>query len=404
MLYFDYKAKAANGSKVFRGVVTADTRDSALENLKSKGLTIVEIAPMQDFLSIRKTLYSFTDRITKKTIQEFFEQLAFMLDTDIALYDSLTILRDNGASKKIKALARPIAEGVRKGLSLHEAMETTKQFSVTTVQQVKSGEDSGNVPQILNRISTEIAREMEFKKKIKGAMTYPIIICVVMTVVLWVLMTIVVPSISKTIIGLGGELPIITKIVIAVSNAMTKATPIVIVLAILGVILYKYMCRNKIFKYSVDKAKIQLPIFGKIIEKLELSRFCKSLAAMQESGIPLVRSLNITQNALKNTYIKRMIEKSARLVEVSGLNLSLALAKGGKFPELMIQLIEVGVNTGKTDEVLNRISNQYEKEIDNSIKKITTMIEPLMIIVVGALAGTVVISMFLPLMAVLDVL
>jgi len=402
MLYFDYKAKAANGSKIFHGVVTADTRDSALENLKSKGLTIVEIAPMQDFLSIRKTLYSFTDRITKKTIQEFFEQLAFMLDTDIALYDSLTILRDNGASKKIKALARPIAEGVRKGLSLHEAMETTKQFSVTTVQQVKSGEDSGNVPQILNRISTEIAREMEFKKKIKGAMTYPIIICVVMTVVLWVLMTIVVPSISKTIIGLGGELPIITKIVIAVSNAMTKATPIVIVLAILGVILYKYMCRNKIFKYSVDKAKIQLPIFGKIIEKLELSRFCKSLAAMQESGIPLVRSLNITQNALKNTYIKRMIGKSARLVEVSGLNLSLALAKGGKFPELMIQLIEVGVNTGKTDEVLNRISSQYEKEIDNSIKKITTMIEPLMIIVVGALAGTVVISMFLPLMAVMD--
>ena len=402
MLYFDYKAKAANGSKIFHGVVTADTRDSALENLKSKGLTIVEIAPMQDFLSIRKTLYSFTDRITKKTIQEFFEQLAFMLDTDIALYDSLTILRDNGASKKIKALARPIAEGVRKGLSLHEAMETTKQFSITTVQQVKSGEDSGNVPQILNRISTEIAREMEFKKKIKGAMTYPIIICVVMTVVLWVLMTIVVPSISKTIIGLGGELPIITKIVIAVSNAMTKATPIVIVLAILGVILYKYMCRNKIFKYSVDKAKIQLPIFGKIIEKLELSRFCKSLAAMQESGIPLVRSLNITQNALKNTYIKRMIEKSARLVEVSGLNLSLALAKGGKFPELMIQLIEVGVNTGKTDEVLNRISNQYEKEIDNSIKKITTMIEPLMIIVVGALAGTVVISMFLPLMSVMD--
>jgi type II secretory pathway component PulF len=123
MLYFDYRAKVSNSNKVFRGIVTADSTETALDNLKSKGLTIVEIFPIIDFLSIRKTLYSFSDRITKKTIQEFFEQLAFMLDTDIALYDALTILRDNGASKKIMALARPIAECVRKGLSLHEAME-----------------------------------------------------------------------------------------------------------------------------------------------------------------------------------------------------------------------------------------------------------------------------------------
>lgn len=402
MLYFDYKAKATNSSNVFRGVLTADTKDSAIENLKSKGLTIVEIEPMADVLNIRKTIYSFTDKITKKTIQEFFEQLAFMLDTDIALYDALTILRDNGANKKIKALVRPIAEGVRKGLSLHEAMETTKQFSITVTQQVKSGEDSGNVPRTLKRISDEIIREMEFKKKIKGAMIYPIIICVVMTAVLWVLMTLVVPTISKTIMGLGGELPAITKIVIAVSNIMTKATPFIILTAILSVFVYKYMCRNKAFKYRIDKFKITMPIFGKIIEKIELSRFCKSLSAMQESGIPLVRSLHITQNALKNTYIKKMVEKSARLVEISGLNLSLALAKGGKFPELMIQLIEVGVNTGKTDEVLNRICNQYEKEIDTSIKKITTLIEPIMMIVVGALAGTIVLSMMLPLMTICD--
>lgn len=402
MLYFDYRAKASNSNKVFRGIITADSTETALDNLKSKGLTIVEIFPMQDFLSIRKTLYSFSDRITKKTIHEFFEQLVFMLDTDIALYDALTILRDNGASKKIMALARPIAECVRKGLSLHEAMEKTKQFTLPIIQQVKSGEDSGNVPQTLNRISAELARDMEFKKKIKGAMTYPIIICVVMIMVLWVLLTFVVPNISKTIIGLGGELPLITKIVIAVSNIISTATPFIIISIIFAVFLYKYLCRNKTFKYNMDKTKIQMPVFGKLIEKLELSRFCKSLASMQESGITLVRSLNITQNALKNTYIKKMVEKSARLVEVSGLNLSLALAKGGKFPELMIQLIDVGVNTGRTDEVLNRIANQYEKDIDSSIKKITSLIEPLMIVIVGALAGTVVVSMFLPLMAVMD--
>ena len=402
MMYFDYRAKAANSNKVFRGVITADTLGSAIENLKNKGLTIVEITPMADFLSIRQTFHTFSDRITKKTVLEFFEQLSFMLNTDISLYEALTILRDNGANKKIKALSRPLADGVRKGLSLHEAMESVNYFSVTTVQQVKSGEESGNVPDTLKRVAAEMTREMEFKKKIKSAMTYPIIICVVMVIVLWVLMTLVVPSISETIIGLGGELPMITKIVIAVSNGMRKTTPLFILLVIASVGTYKFMCRNKEFKCKADRIKIKIPLVGKIIEKLELSRFCKNLSTMQESGIPLVHSLAITQNSLKNTYIRRMIEKSAHLVEVSGLDLSLALSKGGKFPELMIQLIEVGVNTGKISEVLSRISEQYQKEIDDSVKKITSMIEPAMIIIVGILAGTVVISMFLPLMSIMD--
>jgi len=401
-MYFDYRAKAANSNKVFRGVITADTLGSAIENLKNKGLTIVEITPMADFLSIRQTFHTFSDRITKKTVLEFFEQLSFMLNTDISLYEALTILRDNGANKKIKALSRPLADGVRKGLSLHEAMESVNYFSVTTVQQVKSGEESGNVPDTLKRVAAEMTREMEFKKKIKSAMTYPIIICVVMVIVLWVLMTLVVPSISETIIGLGGELPMITKIVIAVSNGMRKTTPLFILLVIASVGTYKFMCRNKEFKCKADRIKIKIPLVGKIIEKLELSRFCKNLSTMQESGIPLVHSLAITQNSLKNTYIRRMIEKSAHLVEVSGLDLSLALSKGGKFPELMIQLIEVGVNTGKISEVLSRISEQYQKEIDDSVKKITSMIEPAMIIIVGILAGTVVISMFLPLMSIMD--
>lgn len=402
MLYFEYRAKAANNGKIFRGIVTADTQESALDNLKSKGLTIVEIYPMTDFLNIRKNLYSRSNKVTKKIIQELFEQLSYLLETDIALYDALTMLRDNGANKKIKRLAKPIAESVRKGLSLHEAMEKTKQFTVPIIQQVKSGEDSGNVPETLKRIFMELRRDSEFRKKIKGAMIYPIIICSVMSIVLWVLLTYVVPNISKTITSLGGELPVITKVVIFISNGLTKATPMIVLFSVLSILLYKYLCRNAVFKYNVDKTKIQIPVFGKLIEKLELSRFCKSLSVMQESGITLVRSLDIAQNELRNTYIRQMIEKAARLVEVSGLNLSLALTKGGKFPVIMIQLIGVGVSSGNTSKMLSRIASQYENEIDDSIKKITSIIEPLMIVVIGVLAGTVVISMFLPLMSIMD--
>ena len=322
--------------------------------------------------------------------------LNFALESGISLYQSLVNIRDTSINKSLRNLARAAADEVRTGSSLSDAVKKTKQFDNAIIQQINAGEESGTVNDSLIRIVSQMEREMEFKGKIKSAMMYPIIICVVMVVVLWVMMTVVVPTLAGTLISMGGELPLITKIVIGVSNFMASATPYILLVGIMLVIAYKVAVKIPDIKLKIDTYKLKIPIVGKMIERIELSRFCTNLSAMQKSGITLVPSLRIVEAAVKNRKIAQEVGKAAHLVEIAGMNLSTALSKSGSFPEMMLQLIEVGIESGQITEVLDRISLQYEKETDASLKRITSLIEPIMIVVVGLLAGTVVISIFLP--------
>lgn len=400
MEYYDYTARF--GGKVKKGVTTADDMETAAENLIARGFTVITIAPMQDVFNIRHTMYGMSHRIKKKNIKDFFDQLSFMLGTNLPQNNALLILRDSGVDKKLKYIARLVAEKTRTGMALHEALNTTGFFDVSTIKQLEAGEQSGNVPEALERLVKQYERDLEFSGKIKNAMIYPCLILSVMVIVLWVLMTMVVPALSATLISLGGELPAITQIVIAVSGFVKASTPYMIVGVITAVIMYKKMMKQKHFKLTVDTFKLRLPIIGSMLMKIEMSRFCRNLSAIQDSGIALVPSLAVTQSAIKNGKLKAATEKASKLVEMSGESLSSALAKTRSFPPLMIQLIEVGVNAGRITGILNKIAAQYEKEVDASIKKITGLIEPIMIILVGLLAGTVVMAMYLPILSLVD--
>ena len=357
---------------------------------------------MQDFLNIRKFIYSLSTHANKKTKLEFFTMLKFMIEAGMSLHESLVNIRDTGMNKPLKGLSAAMADEVRKGASLSRAMKKSEQFDETTVEQLKAGEESGNINGTITRLIGQIEREIEFKSKIKSAMIYPIIICVVMVVVLWVMMTVVVPSLAETLVSMGGELPLITKIVIGVSNGMSKATPFLIVLVIVAVITYRIAIKSENFKLMVDSQKLEIPIVGTMIERIELSKFCRNLSAMQKSGITLVLSLQIVVSAIKNQKISKEVKKAARLVEISGMNLAAALAKAGHFPAMMLQLIEVGIGSGKITEVLDKVAEQYEKEVDVSLKRIVSLIEPALIVVVGLLAGTVVIAIFIPMFSMVD--
>lgn len=402
MEYFEYKSRNRVNGKVFHGVITADDTERAADNLKRRGEDILEIKPMSDFFNIRKTIYNLSVRTNKKTKAEFFAMLKFMLDSGLSLHESLTSIRDTSVNKQLRNLSRTTADEVRKGALLSLAIERSGQFDNATVRQVNAGEESGNMSDTINRLTEQIEREIEFSGKIKNAMMYPIIICVVMVAVLWVLMTMVVPSLADTLISMGGELPLITKIVIGISNFMSKATPYIVLLILALVIGYKTARKDKVFKLKTDTLKLRIPIVGTMIEKIELSRFCRNLSAMQKSGISLVHSLKIVGEAVKNTKIAEGIQKACRLVEMTGMNLSTAMSRSGNFPAMMLQLIEVGIDSGGICNVLDRIAQQYEKDVDTGLKRITSLIEPAMIVVVGVLAGTVVISIFLPMLSLTD--
>lgn len=402
MEYFEYKSKNRSDGKTFKGIITADDLESAEEALKRRGEDIITIGEMQDILNIRKTLYSISVRAGKKAKLEFFTMLKFMLEAGMSLHESLVNIRDTSINKALKGLSGKMADEVRKGATLSDSMKKTGQFDAALAEQINAGEESGNIIDTLGRIISQIEREIEFKGKIKSAMMYPIIICIVMVIVLWVMMTVVVPSLAQTLVSMGGELPLITKIVIGVSNGMSKSTPYLIMIIIAAVIAYRIAIKNEAFKMTVDTNKLKIPIVGNMLEKIELSRFCRNLSAMQKSGITLVSSLKIVDAAIKNQKIAKEVMKACRLVEISGMNLAAAMARAGKFPPMMLQLIEIGIGSGKITEVLDKIAVQYEKEVDTSLKRITSLIEPILIVVVGLLAGTVVISIFLPMFSMVD--
>ena len=403
MEYFEYTVKNHLTGKKSRGIVTSDNIESAEETLKRRGEDIIEISLMPDLLNIRKKIYNFSTRVNKKTKCEFFTMLNWMLESGMSLHEALINVRDTSINKSLRNLARTAADEVRKGATLSSAVRKTNQFDEALVEQITAGEESGTINNSLNRIVAQMEREMEFKGKIKNAMMYPIIICVVMVIVLWVLMTVVVPSLTNTLVSMGGELPLITKIVIGVSDFMADATPYIILGIILSVIAYRIAVKNDKIKLRIDTYKLRIPIIGAMLEKIELSRFCSNLSAMQKSGITLVSSLKIVEAAIKNKRIASYIKKACILVEISGMNLSTALSKAGSFPAMMLQLIEVGIESGQISEVLDRISLQYEKETDVSLKRITSLIEPIMIVVVGLLAGVVVCSIMLPLFSITEV-
>lgn len=402
MRYFDYRTKNHESGKAYKGIITADDMTGAVDALKRRGEDIIEIDDMKDLFHIREKLYNMQSRVKKKVKLEFFTMLGFMLESGMSLHESLVSIRDSSINKGLRALSRALADEVRKGAGLSAAMRQCGQFENAVAEQVRAGEESGNMLNTLKRIVIQLEREIDFKNKIKSAMMYPVIICVVMVVVLWVLMTVVVPSLSATLVSMGGELPLITKIVMGVSDTMAKSTPYIIVVVIAAVIVFRVMMKKPEFKKAVDTYKLKIPVVGIMLEKIELSRFCRNLSAMQQSGITLVSSLKITCAAIKNQKIAGAVSKSARLVEISGMNLAAAMIKAGSFPAMMLQLIEVGINSGKICDTLDNIANQYEKEVDTLLKRVTGLIEPVMIVVVGILAGTVVISIFLPMFELTD--
>lgn len=402
MEYYEYKTRNKLNGKVVRGIITADDKEAAAGALKRRGEDVLELGIMQDFLNIRKRIYDLSSKVKRSVVLDFFIMLKFMLEAGLSLYESLTGIRDTSTNKALRNFARQIADEVRKGASLSAALKKTGQIENALFEQIKAGEESGRMNDTLTRVIRQLEREKEFKAKVKSAMMYPVVICVVMVVVLWIMMTMVVPKLAETLVSMGGELPLITKIVIGVSNFMKRATPFLILAAIAAVVGYRTTVKNPDIRLKADTFKLKIPIIGEMIEKLELSKLCRNLSAMQESGITLVTSLNIVKQTVKNRSISQAVDKARKLIEISGINLASALSRVGSFPQMMIQMLEVGINTGQITGVLDKLSERYETEVDTGLKRATGMIEPIMIVVVGLLAGTVVVSIFLPMWSITD--
>ena len=388
-----YKAKDKNG-KLVKGEVEANNEASAAKLVRGKGLLVLSLKAV--FVNPIDFIRKFQDRITPSDVANFTRQFATMVGAGLPITESLLILRSQTKGAMSKIVSQILAD-VEGGESMSKAFAKHPQvFSPTYIALVRSGEIGGVLDTVLVKLADSLEKQQEFKGKVKGAMVYPTIIVIGMVLVAFVMMIFVVPKLLSLYTEFGAELPLPTKILIAVSNFSTKFWPFVILS--IASFFYAFLAfkKTKQGKLTVDEITFKLPIVGDLQKKVILTDLTSTLSLMVGSGVSILEGLNITSEVVGNLVIGNALKDVSIQVE-KGFPVSFAFAKHPEaFPYILSQMIAVGEETGKIEEVLSKVSHVFEVESDQKVKSLTAAVEPIIMAVLGIGVGFLVIAIIMP--------
>ena len=325
------------------------------------------------------------------------KQLASMLASGLPLDEALNIIAEQAESKRMGEILYDIKISVESGSSLSQALRKYKDiFPPMYVNMVHAGEQTGNLDGVLKRLSEMMEKHLALRRKIRGALIYPTIVTIVAVGVIALILTFVIPTFATMYKSSGMSLPLPTQIVINVSMFMKHYFMYMLVgLIVLIVVLRISYKRVYSVKKAVDKILLGLPIFGVLARKGSIANFSTILASLSASGIDILDALEISAKTAGNTIIEETLMEVKEMVR-KGDNLSFAMATVSEFPDMVIQMVSVGEETGTLDDMMQKISKYYEDEVDDAVKNLTSMIEPFIIIVLGGIIGFLVVSMYLP--------
>ncbi len=391
MPYFRWKGKDAKG-KIRKGEIIAADKNDAMAKLKAKKISVITVKPAPKEIEI-----PFLSRIKEKEIMLFTKQLSIMLASGLPLDQSLNIIADQVSNKKLGEIIYTIKSDIESGSTLANALRKHKPiFSEMYINMVNSGEKTGNLDGVLKRLTEMMEKSIALKRKIRGAMIYPSIVSIVAVGVITLIMTFVIPTFAQMYSSSGMSLPLPTQIVISISlflkNNILYMLGTLIALIVIARILYR---KSYKFHRFMDKVFLHIPIIGILVRKGSIANFSAILASLSASGIDILEALEIAAKTAGNLIIEETLMEVRNLVK-RGESLSDAMAASGEFPDMVIQMVSVGEETGTLDEMLQKVYVYYEEEIDNTVKNLTTMIEPIIIVVLGGIIGFLVISMYLP--------
>jgi type IV pilus assembly protein PilC len=392
MPQFAYEARDAKGAST-SGVIEASDQQSALNSLVSRGLMV--IALRAEAIKV-KTTVSKSGRVRSEDLVMFTRQLATMVDAGLPLVLALTSLEEQASNKVFRVIIKDIRERVEGGSSFSEALSKhPRVFNRLFVSMVQAGEIGGLLAEILDRIASYLESTHRLRKKVISAMTYPAAVSVIALVIVSFLMFFIVPKFGEIYAELGSDLPLPTKILVAISNKVVSNAVWVIVGIIAAIVGFVYWKKTPPGAYMWDQLKLKLPIFGPLLHKVSLSRFCRTFASLIRSGVPILDALQIVATSSGNRVIERRTTDSAIGVE-KGENLSLSLSRYEVFPPMMVRMISAGEQTGNVDLMMEKLADFYDTEVDATLQSLTSLIEPLLIVFLGVVVGSIVICMFLP--------
>ena len=395
---FKYKARSSEG-KIVEGVLSAPSQEGAVSAIRQRGLFPIKVE--RSAASLKKSEESLLDQLRKMgsvPLREkviFFRQLSAMINAGVTLGNSLDILSGQTKSPRLADAIRKSKAGIDSGLTFSESMKTRSEFTPLMVAMVGAGEEGGVLDKSIERLATFLDKQDELRRKVVSAVTYPTVVILFAFVILYLLVTVVMPRFSKVFQGLNVQLPRLTLLVFDFSNWMATYwyIPALVVLGIL--LLLAWMGRNATTRPMIDRAKIHLPLVGDIIFKGIMARANRTLSSLVEAGVPILRALEMTAEVSDNVVVS---DGYIQLRDAAKKGASRGdTAKSLKaFPVMRAHMMKVGEETGRLEEMLSKVADWFETELEEKIKSLTSILEPLLIIFVGGIVALVALAIFTP--------
>ena len=400
MAVFEYKGLDATGRNV-KGIVDADNSKVARAKLRKMGVfptDVWEEAMRTESAVIPSglTFSRFFGRVKQQDVAIATRQLSTLLNAGLPLVDSLNALIEQMDNVKMKMVLSQVRQMVKEGSSLAEAMKASSSvFSNLYISMIQAGESSGTLDIVLNRLADFMENQMKLQNRIRAALAYPFFMTVVMILVVAIIVTFVIPKVTKIFADVGRALPIYTQILIAVSDFLKAYWWLLLILGGFGWYMLKKYLNTKNGREFYDTWVLRVPIFGKIIRMISVSRFARTLSTLLSSGVPLPLSMDIVKNVVNNVVLARAINE-AKVAIIEGASIAEPLRKSRLFPPLIIHMIAVGEKSGELEAMLAKVSDSFDNEVEAKVAGLTSLLEPIIILVMGGIIFMMMISILLP--------
>lgn len=395
MPVYNYQVRDKNTGKTIRGKITADNAGLVRSHLSTAGQTVLSISEQSKLASILSSDVG-GGKVKRKDIAIFARQFATMIDAGIPITKCLTILANQTESKPLRSIVVQLATDVESGISLSDAIaKHPKAFPEIFISMVRAGEVGGVLDVVLERLADHFENELAIVGKIKSAVSYPIAMGALVVLIAGAMLVWIVPVFAEMFASAGAELPLITRVMMAASDTLRSWEGLLWIGGFIALIFIFNWWKKTIGKRSWDRAMITMPIVGPIAKKMVLSRFTRTFSTLVSAGVPMLTTLEIVAGASTNTIISDVIMEARTSVR-EGNSLSGPFAQSPVFPSMVAQMMSVGEESGALDTMLSKVADFYDEEVASAVDSLTSVLEPVMMGVLGGIVGTMVIGLYLP--------
>ncbi|WBU37646.1 type II secretion system F family protein [Homoserinibacter sp. YIM 151385] len=399
--HFEYRARNGEG-KLVKGRMEASSEGAVVDKLRTLGLSPTEVKETLAGQGLNRdiSIPGLGGGVDLKSLSILMRQMATMIAAGLSLLKTLSILAEQTENKKLKQILGVVSRDVETGLSLSEALaKHPVEFPPLMINMVRAGETGGFLEGALESIATNFEKEAKLRATVKSAMTYPVMVLIMAFVAVLGMLIFIVPIFQKMFDGLGSELPAPTLILVALSQNMVWAAPLIIVLVFGGMAWWRVNKNKESVRARIDPLKLRLPVFGMLLKKIAIARFTRNLANMITAGVPILQALVVVGETSGN-YVIEAASKAVSDSVRQGKSIAGPMAEHKVFPPMVVQMVAVGEDSGALETMLGKVSDFYDTEVDATTKALTSLIEPLLIAFLGVVVGGMIVALYMPIFSI----